>query len=263
MSLRLNFLVVLTSVFLGSTAASASLVTVTSYEMNNGNGTASLGSYNYLDGAYVGTSPAANSIAEGAPLTGGTGILTNGIVPTTDYTLGPQQYVGWKYTDPVLNFFLKPGSQISQITLYFANPLQAVNSLQGGLVGVPGQISLSIGGNAQAVTPTFSALSSVVEKATFTFDTPLSYDQDTDFQFQLFRGGLLADSIYYHSLYPNDELFNANSFNVNKQAWIMLSEVEFTAAVPEPSTWIMMILGFAGLGFGMYRRNVRPVPAAA
>jgi hypothetical protein len=24
---------------------------------------------------------------------------------------------------------------------------------------------------------------------------------------------------------------------------------EFTAAVPEPSTWAMMILGFAGVGF--------------
>ena len=36
----------------------------------------------------------------------------------------------------------------------------------------------------------------------------------------------------------------------------MLSEVQFfTAAVPEPSTWIMMIAGFAGLGFGMYRRK--------
>ena len=263
MSLRSGLLIALSTAFLGTTAASAVPVTVTSYEMNNGNGTVSLGTYNYLDGAYVGTSPAANSITEAAPLTGGTGILTNGVAPTTDYTLGPQQYVGWKYTDPVLNFFLKPGSQISQISLYFANPLQVANSTQGGLVGLPGQISLSIGGNVQAVTPTFSALSSVVEKATFNFDTPISYDQNTDFQFQLFRGGLLAASIITHSLYPNDELFNANSFNVNKQAWIMLSEVEFTAAVPEPSTWIMMLLGFAGLGFGMYRRNVRPVPALA
>jgi hypothetical protein len=42
-----------------------------------------------------------------------------------------------------------------------------------------------------------------------------------------------------------------------------LSEVEFTTAVPEPSTWIMMIIGFAGLGFGMYRRNVGRVPAVA
>jgi hypothetical protein len=30
---------------------------------------------------------------------------------------------------------------------------------------------------------------------------------------------------------------------------------EFTAAVPEPSTWAMMILGFAGIGFVTYRRK--------
>ena len=260
--LRSRFLIALLGVVLGSTAASAGLVTVSSYEMNNGNGTFSLGTYNYLDGAYVGTSPVANSITEQAPLTGGKGVLTNGVVPTTDYTQGPQQYVGWKYADPVLNFFLTPGSQVSEISLYFANPLQVAGSLAGGLVGVPGQVTLSIGGVAQSVAATFSAFSSVVEKVTFTFDTPISYGADTDFQFQLIRGGLLADSLYYHSLYPGDTAFNANSYDINKQAWIMLSEVEFTAAVPELSTWIMMVLGFAALGFAGYRRNARLAPAA-
>jgi hypothetical protein len=261
--LRSSFLVALLGVVLGSTSASAGLVTVSSYEMNNGNGTFSLGTYNYLDGAYVGTSPAANSITEQAPLTGGKGVLTNGVVPATDYTQGPQQFVGWKYTDPVLNFFLTPGSQVSEISLYFANPLQVPGTLAGGLVGVPGQVTLSIGGVLQSAVPTFSAFSSVVEKVTFTFDTPISYDASTDFQFQLIRGQLLADSLYYHSLYPGDSVFNANSYDINKQAWIMLSEVEFTAAVPELSTWIMMILGFAGLGFVAYRRNARTAPATA
>lgn len=32
-----------------------------------------------------------------------------------------------------------------------------------------------------------------------------------------------------------------------------------TSAVPEPSTWAMMILGFFGVGFMAYRRNNRPV----
>ena len=260
--LRSGFLVALLGVVLGSTSASADLVTVSSYEMNNGNGTFSKGTYNYLDGAYVGTSPPANSITEKAQLTGGTGILTNGVVPTTDYTQGPQQYVGWKYTDPVLNFFLTSGSQVSEISLYFANPLQVPGTSAGGLVGVPGQVNLSIGGVLQSVVPTFSAFSSVVEKVTFTFDTPISYDASTDFQFQLIRGQLLADSLYYHSLYPGDDDFNVNSYDINKQAWIMLSEVEFTAAVPELSTWIMMILGFAGLGFVAYRRNNKSAPAA-
>jgi hypothetical protein len=263
MPLRKSTLVGLSALALCSTGAIASTVTVAKYEMNNGNGTASLGTYNYLDGAYVGTSPAANATTEAAPLTGGTGILSNGIIPTTDYTLVPTQYVGWKYTDPTLNFFLKPGSQVSQITLYFANPIQQVNSLAGGLVGVPGQINLTIGGVAQSLLPTFSALSPVVEAATFNFATPLSYLDTTDFQFQLFRGGLLADSIYYHSQFPGDQVFNDNSITPGKEAWIMLSEVQVTAAVPEPSTWMMMIAGFAGLGFVASRRKARAALAIA
>jgi hypothetical protein len=31
-----------------------------------------------------------------------------------------------------------------------------------------------------------------------------------------------------------------------------------TATVPEPSTWAMMMLGFAGLGFMTYRRKSKP-----
>jgi PEP-CTERM motif len=31
-------------------------------------------------------------------------------------------------------------------------------------------------------------------------------------------------------------------------------------AVPEPSTWAMMLLGFAGLGFLAYRRQEKTVP---
>jgi hypothetical protein len=36
-----------------------------------------------------------------------------------------------------------------------------------------------------------------------------------------------------------------------------------TAAIPEPSTWAMMILGFAGVGFVTYRRKSRRVSSLA
>jgi hypothetical protein len=36
-----------------------------------------------------------------------------------------------------------------------------------------------------------------------------------------------------------------------------------TPGVPEPSTWAMMLLGFAGLGFAAYRRQRRIVASAA
>lgn len=39
--------------------------------------------------------------------------------------------------------------------------------------------------------------------------------------------------------------------------------VELTGGVPEPGTWVMMLLGFAGVGFTAYRRNARPTLMAA
>ena len=36
-----------------------------------------------------------------------------------------------------------------------------------------------------------------------------------------------------------------------------------TSAVPEPSTWAMMIFGFAGVGFMAYRRKSKPALMAA
>jgi PEP-CTERM motif len=36
------------------------------------------------------------------------------------------------------------------------------------------------------------------------------------------------------------------------------SSITLTAAVPEPSTWAMMILGFCGVGFMAYRRKQNP-----
>jgi hypothetical protein len=38
---------------------------------------------------------------------------------------------------------------------------------------------------------------------------------------------------------------------------------QLTSAVPEPSTWAMMMLGFAGVGFMAYRRKSKPALLAA
>ena len=44
---------------------------------------------------------------------------------------------------------------------------------------------------------------------------------------------------------------------------IALLSVPSVGAVPEPSTWAMMILGFAGIGFMAYRRKSKPALMAA
>jgi hypothetical protein len=56
-------------------------------------------------------------------------------------------------------------------------------------------------------------------------------------------------SVIDNTVYVN---FAGDNFDRTSQATI---DVNFTAPVPEPSTWAMMILGFAGLGFMAYRRK--------
>lgn len=49
------------------------------------------------------------------------------------------------------------------------------------------------------------------------------------------------------------ELFR---FGRDDPEWVIdLDSVSISSAVPEPSTWAMMLLGFAGLGFMAYRRK--------
>ena len=44
---------------------------------------------------------------------------------------------------------------------------------------------------------------------------------------------------------------------------ILDNVILMTAAVPEPSTWAMLLLGFAGIGFMAYRRKSKPALMAA
>ena len=58
----------------------------------------------------------------------------------------------------------------------------------------------------------------------------------------------------YGSVYPNYAYYAVGSVYTN---------YAFTAAVPESSTWAMLLLGFAGIGFMTYRRKSKPALMAA
>lgn len=55
--------------------------------------------------------------------------------------------------------------------------------------------------------------------------------------------------------------FELTRFNTDNTATLVVTEV--ASAVPEPSTWAMMILGFCGLGFMAYCRKDKLAPGAA
>jgi hypothetical protein len=54
---------------------------------------------------------------------------------------------------------------------------------------------------------------------------------------------------------PNDP----NNPNLNFEKTSVSGGFYYVEAVPEPSTWAMMILGFAGVGFMAYRKKARPI----
>jgi hypothetical protein len=60
-----------------------------------------------------------------------------------------------------------------------------------------------------------------------------------------------------------DPPYTLSLFDINHNAFIFSGNTNGTSgvltAVPEPSTWAMLLLGFAGLGFMAYRRKSRPV----
>jgi PEP-CTERM motif len=77
-------------------------------------------------------------------------------------------------------------------------------------------------------------------------------------------------------LSANSELLHLNFSALSLDSPSSLSGYEFvggnfrtitsgsiTASIPEPSTWAMLLLGFAGLGFMAYRRKSKPALMAA
>ena len=58
------------------------------------------------------------------------------------------------------------------------------------------------------------------------------------------------------SLLVQDVQLDTNIFRSGDTA-NLLGSVSVTAAVPEPSTWAMLLIGFAGVGFTAYRRRFK------
>jgi hypothetical protein len=63
-------------------------------------------------------------------------------------------------------------------------------------------------------------------------------------------------SLIFGDYYFTEALLRLQDVLDGGSGWVLYSPAE--ATVPEPSTWVMMLLGFAGLGYVGYRRG-RPL----
>jgi hypothetical protein len=74
---------------------------------------------------------------------------------------------------------------------------------------------------------------------------------------------LYAETNGVLTLLTFDDKVAFTNYDANNVGSPVFLSAESVAAVPEPSTWAMMILGFAGVGFMAYRRKSQPALMAA
>jgi hypothetical protein len=210
-----------TLTLLAAASTQAASVLPTSYDMPNGYGQASGGSFNYWDRAYTGSG---NTQLDFAPLSGGLGDLTDGVIATERWDMvenvaGTGPYVGWLSLDPVITFHFASALQFTEVTVWHDD----ANGY--GNVATPQAFVVTVGSQSQTFNIT-------------------DRDGDTPFASTLLLGpGFVGSSLQLQV--------------VRYDSATMLSEVSFqAAAVPEPATWAMWALGAAVLVQARRRRAV-------
>jgi hypothetical protein len=216
----------LAALMLAGAARAASPLSPVSYDMHNGHGQASGGSFNYWDLAYSGSG---STGTDNALLSGGLGDLTDGVITTSNWVdaenaAGTGPYVGWRQA-------VLPGSV--PITFHFGGAV-SIDTLSihaddsGGLGGVslPSAVLFTWEGGG-------SAAFSVIDP-----------DVGTEPSWLVYSGlGITGTSWVGVALSYGNE-------------WVFIDEVSFTGApVPEPDSRVLLAAGMGALGWLALRRR--------
>lgn len=201
---------------LGSVAAHAAQLSVTSYSMYNG----ATGSFDYRDFTYVPCSSVCDVTS--AYLSGGTGKLTDGVSPSLSwYQYGwSTPWVGWEWgvpnnNDPTVTFNFGGSVTVNSVTVWVDNTI--------GYGGVFLPAGFSVNGNYYAIAPDLND------------PAPRAYTLSG-----LNLTGSSVDVQFFQ--------------NLNYAPWLMVGEVTFngSSSIPEPAT---MTLAGSGLALAWWRRR--------
>lgn len=159
------------------------------------------------------------------------------------------------------------------------NPLNAYNSHQGGI-----DATLIINGHPFAFPGTFSnSQQNLVQGApnnleyreiSDTIYSTFNYPADEKYLYLIVHDYtaaiplLLTTPFSFLPLPGADDgwgtfLILQSSGSINTGGSLNVESVTVSSSVPEPSTWAMMVLGFAGVGFVVYRRRNQSAALAA
>lgn len=183
----------------GVVTASADQIMPLSYDMLNGE----TGSFTYWDDTYNGVGNTQQSLA---PLSGGLGDLTDGVIATSNWNITPVLYVGWQSVNPSITFHMDPSVWIESIVIY------ADDSNGGGGVSTPGSVRLQAGA----------------------YDNTYIIPDGAS-------GAPIVFSIEGFAL--QSEAFELTFFD-GSASWVMISEIQFFG-VPAPSAVTILGLGLA------------------
>jgi hypothetical protein len=189
--------------------AGAALVIPTSYSMVNGNGIASDGMLNYWDRFYSGTG---SSTTDNAPLSGGLGDLTDGILAAGNWfsvenVAGEGPYVGWVNLNPTITFHFASLADINTVRIHLDDADGA------GGVSVPASV--------------------LINGFTFPLTDPVGSEP------------FFAEFDIAHLPPATALTIQLNASN----DWVFASEFEFStiASTPEPSSFVLMGLGLIAM----------------
>jgi hypothetical protein len=181
----------------------------TTYSTINGTGTSVDGIFNYWDGGYTGSG---NRTMDGAFLSGGLGKLTDGIISTQRFDMvsnlqGTGEYVGWR-----------GGVQVNPLITFNFPGSPVIDTIDiyldnTGFGGVFAPASILIDGvNRPFTAPTLGTVGRIG-----------------------FAGlGLVGPE---HTV----QLIQGGS------SWVMVSEIVFNAAIPEPNAMLLSVVALAGV----------------
>ncbi len=168
------------------------------YDMQNGQRAA----FNYFDETYSGSG---NKTENLAPLSGGRGDLTDGIIPTQGWNVTPAPYVGWLTVNPTIRFHFDGTTDLTRAIFYFDD------SQGDGGVRAPRSVTLTDGTNSKTV--------------------PIA-DSPARGRFFVTANDLGLTGSWVDVTITKDD-----------GQWMMMSEVKFEGtAIPEPAAGILCLL---------------------